>query len=89
MDSKDWIDLLQLQGAFSPLFLGYYLSGRCADAVPWAVEFELAAFGGWPTGGAETVKEECVKLLNEKGWKAPRLALAATIRSVNSPNTER
>ncbi|KAI0715074.1 TPR-like protein [Earliella scabrosa] len=58
MDSKDWIDLLQLQ-----------------------VEFELAAFGGWPTGGAETVKEECVKLLNEKGWKATRLALAATIRA--------
>ena len=53
--------------------------------MPWAVEFELAAFGGWPTGGAETVKEESVKLLNEKGWKATRLALAATIKSVTAP----
>ncbi|KAM5536003.1 hypothetical protein V8D89_010261 [Ganoderma adspersum] len=45
------------------------------------VEFELAAFGGWPEGGAETIKEAVVKLLEDKGWKATRLALGATIRA--------
>ncbi|KAI1794019.1 TPR-like protein [Ganoderma leucocontextum] len=45
------------------------------------VEFELAAFSGWPEGGAETIKEEAVKLLEDKGWKATRLALGATIRA--------
>ena len=44
------------------------------------MQFELTAFGGWPEGGAETVKEEAVKLLEEKGWKPTRLALASTIR---------
>ena len=44
------------------------------------MQFELTAFGGWPEGGAETVKEEAVKLLEEKGWKATRNALGATIR---------
>ena len=92
MDSKDWIDLLQLQGAFSPLVFPVLricitYAADALTAVPWAVEFELAAFGGWPTGGAETVKEESVKLLNEKGWKATRLALAATIRSVTVTTT--
>ena len=46
------------------------------------MEFELAAFGGWPEGEAETIKEEAAKLLEEKGWKATRVALAATIRYV-------
>ncbi|TBU34429.1 TPR-like protein [Dichomitus squalens] len=45
------------------------------------VEFELAAFDGWPEGGPETIKEEAVKLLKEKGWKATRNALAATVRA--------
>ncbi|PIL31505.1 transporter [Ganoderma sinense ZZ0214-1] len=57
------------------------------DAADWIenlqlqVEFELAAFGGWPEGGAETIKEAAVKLLEDKGWKATRLALGATIRA--------
>ena len=47
------------------------------------MEFELAAFGGWPEGGPETIKEEALKLLKEKGWKATRNALGATIRYAN------
>ncbi|KAI0639883.1 TPR-like protein [Trametes polyzona] len=44
------------------------------------VEFELSAFEGWPVGGPETVKEEAVKRLKEKGWQATRGALGSTIR---------
>lgn len=50
------------------------------------MEFELAAFGGWPEGGAETIKEAAVKLLEDKGWKATRVALGATIRYVKHWN---
>ncbi|KAI0718899.1 TPR-like protein [Cerioporus squamosus] len=51
------------------------------ESLQLQVQFELTAFGGWPEGGAETVKEESVKLLKEKGWKPTRLALASTIRA--------
>ncbi|KAH9897927.1 TPR-like protein [Cubamyces lactineus] len=45
------------------------------------VQFELAAYQGWSTAGPDTVKEEAVKRPEEKGWKAVRGALAATIRA--------
>ena len=48
------------------------------------MEFELAAFGGWPTGGLESIKADATKLLEEKGWRATRLALGATIRCAPS-----
>ncbi|KAI0756530.1 TPR-like protein [Daedaleopsis nitida] len=51
------------------------------DLLQLQVDFELAAFGGWGEGGVETVKEEAVKLLKEKGWRAVRVALAATVRA--------
>ena len=49
------------------------------------MEFELAAFGGWPTGGPESIKADATKLLEEKGWRATRLALGATIRCAFYP----
>ncbi|KAL1951228.1 hypothetical protein VTO73DRAFT_377 [Trametes versicolor] len=45
------------------------------------VQLEMAAFEGWSEGGPETIKEEAVKRLDEKGWKATRMALSATIRA--------
>ncbi|KAI0375480.1 TPR-like protein [Pilatotrama ljubarskyi] len=51
------------------------------DLLQLQVQFELTAHDGWSTGGPETVKEEAVKRQKEKGWKAVRMALAATIRA--------
>ncbi|KAI8981187.1 hypothetical protein BD414DRAFT_92827 [Trametes punicea] len=45
------------------------------------VQFEVTAHQGWSEGGPETVKQEAVKRLEEKGWKAVRGALASTIRA--------
>ncbi|OSD06163.1 TPR-like protein [Trametes coccinea BRFM310] len=51
------------------------------DKLQLQVQFEVTANEGWAEGGPETVKEEAVKRLKEKGWKAIRGALGATIRA--------
>ncbi|KAI0334466.1 TPR-like protein [Cubamyces sp. BRFM 1775] len=55
--------------------------GDWLEKLQLQVQFELAAHQGWSTAGPEAVKEEAVKRLEEKGWKAVRGALAATIRA--------
>ncbi|KAH9858277.1 TPR-like protein [Lenzites betulinus] len=59
------------------------------DSPDWLEQLQLQGqigsitqpFGGWAAGGPETIKEEAVKRLEEKGWKVTRGALAATIRA--------
>ncbi|KAJ2996871.1 hypothetical protein NUW54_g7190 [Trametes sanguinea] len=51
------------------------------DKLQLQVQFEVSANEGWVEGGPETVKEEAVKRLKEKGWKSVRGALGATIRA--------
>ncbi|KAI9057043.1 TPR-like protein [Trametes sanguinea] len=51
------------------------------DKLQLQVQFEVSANEGWVEGGPETVKEEAVKRLKEKGWKSVRWALGATIRA--------
>ncbi|KAI0830788.1 TPR-like protein [Trametes gibbosa] len=55
-------------------------SAEWLEQLQLQVQFELAALEGWPAGGPETIKEEAVKRLEEKGWTATRGALASTIR---------
>lgn len=79
MDSSDWLEKLQLQGA--PYWITRVFEPG-ADTDPHTVQLELTAFGGWPDGDPESVKEAAVKLQAEKGWKAMRMAVGSTIRCV-------